>query len=42
MEKQFGNAVLWENNENQENFEQKGLELVTSKSNSCDIVANTF
>jgi hypothetical protein len=42
MEKQFGKRCPRENNENQESFEQMGLELGTSQSNSCDIVAHTL
>ena len=42
MEKQFEKRFPTENNENQENFEQKRLELGTSQSNSCDIAAHTF
>jgi hypothetical protein len=40
MEKQFGKRCPRENNENQENFKQKGLELGTSQTNSCDIAAH--
>ena len=42
IEKQIGKRCPTENNENQVNFEQKGLELGTSQSNSCDIAAHTF
>jgi len=42
MEKQSGKRCPRENNENQENFEQKGLELGTFESNSCDIAAHIF
>jgi len=41
-EKQFEKRSPTENNENQEHFEQKRLELATSQSNSCDIAAHTF